>query len=99
MQIAAQAAGAALMAALNPGAVDGMMPLLFKEFDEHRWQTKLGAVQMFADLARKPSFDSFDSGALCMQPLKRCAGVLRSSALLLSRTDRHRECRTPAAPR
>ena len=52
MQIAAQAAGAALMAALNPGAVDGMMPLLFKEFDEHRWQTKLGAVQMFADLAR-----------------------------------------------
>ena len=26
----------ALMAALNPGAVDGMMPLLFKEFDEHR---------------------------------------------------------------
>merc|ERR1719329_1068507 len=28
-----------------------MMPLLFKQFEEHRWQTKLGAVKMFAELA------------------------------------------------
>ena len=26
-------------------AVDGMLPLLFKQFEEHRWQTKLGAVK------------------------------------------------------
>jgi len=50
VQIKAEAAGAALMAGLNPMAVDGMMPLLFKEFDEHRWQTKLAAVNMFAKL-------------------------------------------------
>merc|ERR1719486_1041059 len=40
------------MAALNPYAVDGMLPLLFKQFEEHRWQTKLGAVKMFAELAK-----------------------------------------------
>ena len=51
VQIKAQEAGAAMMAALNPVAVDGMLPLLFKQFDEHRWQTKLAAVDMFAELA------------------------------------------------
>ena len=52
VQLKAEAAGTALMACLNPLAVDGMMPLLFKQFDEHRWQTKLGAVKMFRDLAK-----------------------------------------------
>merc|ERR1719487_416441 len=28
------------------------MPMLFKAFEEHRWQTKLAAVKMFAALAR-----------------------------------------------
>merc|ERR1719240_221072 len=28
-----------------------MLPLLFKQFEEHRWQTKLGAVKMFKELA------------------------------------------------
>ena len=51
VQLKAEEAGAAMMAGLNPLAVDGMMPLLFKEFDEHRWQTKLAAVEMFAKLA------------------------------------------------
>ena len=51
VQIKAQEAGAAMMAALNPVAVDGMLPLLFKQFEEHRWQTKLAAVDMFAELA------------------------------------------------
>merc|ERR1719238_2381471 len=40
-----------MMSALNPVAVDGMMPLLFKQFEEHRWQTKLAAVKMFGKLA------------------------------------------------
>uniref|UniRef100_A0A6T7CU59 ABC transporter domain-containing protein n=1 Tax=Coccolithus braarudii TaxID=221442 RepID=A0A6T7CU59_9EUKA len=40
------------MSALNPAAVDGMLPLLFKQFEEHRWQTKLGAVKFFAQLAK-----------------------------------------------
>jgi len=52
VQLKADAAGAAMMAALNPLAVDGMLPLLFKSFEEHRWQTKLGAVKMFAELAK-----------------------------------------------
>lgn len=52
VQLKAEAAGAALMKSLNPLAVDGMMPLLFKQFEEHRWQTKLGAVTMFRDLAK-----------------------------------------------
>ena len=52
VQIKADAAGAAMMAALNPLAVDGMLPLLFKSFEEHRWQTKLGALKMFAELAK-----------------------------------------------
>ena len=51
VQIKADEAGAALMACLNPAAVDGMLPLLFKQFEEHRWQTKLAAVTMFAELA------------------------------------------------
>merc|ERR1719240_952285 len=51
VQLKAEAAGTALMSSLNPLAVDGMMPLLFKEFDEHRWQTKLAAVNMFGKLA------------------------------------------------
>ena len=51
VQIEAEKAGAAMMKGLNPLAVDGMMPLLFKQFEEHRWQTKLGAVKMFAELA------------------------------------------------
>merc|ERR1719261_243466 len=29
-----------------------MLPLLFKQFEEHRWQTKLAAVKMFAELAK-----------------------------------------------
>ena len=41
----------AQMETLSPYAVDGMLPLLFKQFEEHRWQTKLGAVKMFTDLA------------------------------------------------
>jgi len=52
VQLKAEAAGSAMMAALNPVAVDGMLPLLFKAFAEHRWQTKLGAVNMFAELAK-----------------------------------------------
>jgi len=52
VQIKAEEAGAALMSALNPAAVDGMLPLLFKQFEEHRWQTKLGAVKFFAQLAK-----------------------------------------------
>ena len=40
------------MAGLSEYAVDGMLPLLFKQFEEHRWQTKLGAVKMFAQLAK-----------------------------------------------
>jgi hypothetical protein len=52
VQLKADQAGAALMACLSPLAVDAMLPLLFKEFDEHRWQTKLAAVKMFAELAR-----------------------------------------------
>uniref|UniRef100_A0A7S4NNI9 ABC transporter domain-containing protein n=1 Tax=Prymnesium polylepis TaxID=72548 RepID=A0A7S4NNI9_9EUKA len=52
VQIKADEAGTALMEGLSPLAVDAMLPLLFKEFDEHRWQTKLAAVKMFAALAR-----------------------------------------------
>ena len=52
VQNAADKAGAAMMASLNPLAVDGMMPLLFKAFEEHRWQTKLAAVNMFKELAK-----------------------------------------------
>merc|ERR1719181_2163511 len=48
----AQTAGTAMMAALNPAAVDAMLLLIFKEFKEHRWQTKLAAVRMFAALAK-----------------------------------------------
>ena len=44
-------ANPAQMETLSPYAVDGMLPLLFKQFEEHRWQTKLGAVKMFTDLA------------------------------------------------
>ena len=44
-------AGTAIMEALNPVAVDAMLNLLFVQFEEHRWQTKLGAVKMFTDLA------------------------------------------------
>merc|ERR1719240_834142 len=51
VQLKAEAAGTAMMASLNPLAVDGMLPLLFKQFEEHRWQTKLGAVKMFKELA------------------------------------------------
>ena len=51
VQLKADEAGAAMMDALNPVAVDAMLPLLFKQFEEHRWQTKLGAVKMFAQLA------------------------------------------------
>jgi len=51
VQIKAEAAGAAMMAGLSEYAVDGMLPLLFKQFEEHRWQTKLGAVKMFKELA------------------------------------------------
>jgi len=52
VQIKAQEAGDAMMAAMNPLAVDAVIPLLFKAFEEHRWQTKLGAVKMFAALAK-----------------------------------------------
>jgi len=51
VQIKAEQAGEAMMDALNPLAVDAMLPMLFKQFEEHRWQTKLGAVKMFARLA------------------------------------------------
>ena len=51
VQLAADDAGAALMGALNPVAVDGVLPLLFKEFDEHRWQTKLAAVKLLTAMA------------------------------------------------
>jgi len=51
VQIKADAAGAALMAGLSEHAVDGMLPLLFKQFEEHRWQTKLASVNMFKALA------------------------------------------------
>jgi elongation factor 3 len=52
VQIKAEEAGAAMMEGLSAHAVDGMLPLLFKQFEEHRWQTKLSAVKMFAELAR-----------------------------------------------
>jgi len=52
VQIKADEAGQKLMEFLSPLAVDAMLPLLFKEFDEHRWQTKLAAVKMFAAMAR-----------------------------------------------
>jgi len=52
VQIKAEEAGAAMMAALSSYAVDGMLPLLYKQFEEHRWQTKLGAVKMFKELAK-----------------------------------------------
>jgi len=52
VQIIAEKAGATMMEGLSQYAVDGMLPLLFKQFEEHRWQTKLGAVKMFADLAK-----------------------------------------------
>ena len=39
------------MSALNPVAVDAMLELLFVQFQEHRWQTKLAAVRLFASLA------------------------------------------------
>jgi len=55
VQIKAQEAGEAIMACLNPLAVDGMLPMLFKEMEEHRWQTKLAAVNMFAALAKGAS--------------------------------------------
>ena len=45
-------AGEAFMACLNPAAVDAMLLLLFKQFEEHRWQTKLAAVKMFSALAK-----------------------------------------------
>jgi elongation factor 3 len=45
-------AGTAIMEALNPVAVDAMLNLLFVQFEEHRWQTKLAAVRMFAALAK-----------------------------------------------
>merc|ERR1719181_1854227 len=48
----ADAAGEAMMAALNPVSVDAMLLLIFKEFKEHRWQTKLAAVQLFSALAK-----------------------------------------------
>merc|ERR1719230_696821 len=51
VQIKAEEAGAAMMAGLSEYAVDGMLPLLYKQFEEHRWQTKLGAVNMFKALA------------------------------------------------
>merc|ERR1719424_2727946 len=52
VQLKADAAGKAMMEALNPYAVDGMLPLLFTAFEEHRWQSKLGAVNMFKELAK-----------------------------------------------
>merc|ERR1719331_3057533 len=51
VQLKADEAGAAMMAGLSPHAVDGMLPLLYKQFEEHRWQTKLAAVKMFKALA------------------------------------------------
>ena len=44
-------AGTTIMSALNPVAVDAMLELLFVQFQEHRWQTKLAAVRLFASLA------------------------------------------------
>ena len=52
VQLVAEQAGVALMGALNPVAVDGVLPLLFAEFDAHRWQTKLAAVQMLTAMAK-----------------------------------------------
>jgi len=51
VQIKADEAGVAMMGAINPEAVDCMLNLIFAQFDEHRWQTKLGAVKIFAALA------------------------------------------------
>jgi elongation factor 3 len=39
------------MSALNPVAVDAMLEMLFVQFQEHRWQTKLAAVRLFSALA------------------------------------------------
>jgi len=55
VQIKAKEAGEAMMTCLNPVAVDAMLNLLFVQFEEHRWQTKLAAVQMFAALAKSAS--------------------------------------------
>jgi len=52
VQVKAEEAGTAIMEALNPVAVDAMLNLLFVQFEEHRWQTKLAAVRMFAALAK-----------------------------------------------
>ena len=52
VQLKADEAGATLMLGISEHAVDGMLPLLFKQFEEHRWQTKLAAVKMFAELAK-----------------------------------------------
>jgi len=52
VQIKAQEAAEAMMQCVNPVAVDAMLNLLFKQFQEHRWQTKLAAVQTFAALAK-----------------------------------------------
>merc|ERR1719261_2029128 len=52
VQVKAEEAGTAIMEALNPVAVDAMLNLLFVQFEEHRWQTKLAAVRMFAALTK-----------------------------------------------
>ncbi|KAL1506987.1 hypothetical protein AB1Y20_007851 [Prymnesium parvum] len=51
VQLAAEAAGRAMMRALHPVAVDGALPLLCAEFDAHRWQTKLAALAMLTAMA------------------------------------------------
>ena len=52
------------METLSPYAVDGMLPLLFKQFEEHRWQTKLAAVNNSSTAANLPlgRFPAFQVG-------------------------------------
>merc|ERR1719247_3355553 len=49
------------METLSPYAVDGMLPLLFKQFEEHRWQTKLGAIKEQACAALKQCCSVIDN--------------------------------------
>ena len=51
MRAAADAAGAALIANLNPNAVKLVLPALFEAMVNPKWQTKLGSLVMLGELA------------------------------------------------
>merc|ERR1719201_342448 len=76
VQLKADEAGAALMAGLSEHAVDGMLPLLFKQFEEHRWQTKLGAVNMFKALAASSTKAVTQTLVAIVVKLMECCSVI-----------------------